>query len=715
MRPRLFLLLSRLRGMQLSADCEQKGQRKAPLHSWGRGGASIRKIAVAIFAAFLTLAALDLLFPPPLKRAEELSPLVTDRNGEWLHAFATKEGRWRFEADLDEIDPAFVERLVAIEDKRFYSHWGVDPLAVARAGLVAAQAGRVTSGASTITMQTARLLEPRKRTLAAKAIEMIRAVQIERRLSKDEILELYLTLAPYGGNIEGVRAASRIYFDKEPVRLTDAEQALLIALPQAPETRRPDLRPEAARAARREVLEKLAGLGALPQALAEEAGDARLPTGRHVMPRMAYHAAQRLAASAPPGITVSTLDASMQRRAEAMLADYVKKFDDGATASLMIVENRTRAVRASVGSSGLAAKGGWIDLTAATRSPGSTLKPFIYGLAFEAGYASPDTVIDDMPRAFGDYMPENLDRTFRGEVRVREALQHSLNVPAVRALDRIGAGRFAAVLRASGVDLKTPDRADRSMGLALALGGAGVTAQEIAALYAGLGAGGEAAPLTWTTADELKAHKPYRLFSEETAARVSAILAGAPALEGRAPADLSRKATRVAFKTGTSYGYRDAWAAGHGGGYTVVVWVGRADGAPRPGATGRNTAAPLLFDVFDMIQRDGAVEGGVERERHDDPLVAMARFDRAQETSPPQIVFPRDGVEVYLGANDRGFSLAARGGEGGHRCYVNGEPVTEETTSGRAVWRPARAGFYDVTVIDAAGRKARSKVRVVSG
>lgn len=275
MRPRLFLLLSRLRGMQLSADCEQKGQRKAPLHSWGRGGASIRKIAVAIFAAFLTLAALDLLFPPPLKRAEELSPLVTDRNGEWLHAFATKEGRWRFEADLDEIDPAFVERLVAIEDKRFYSHWGVDPLAVARAGLVAAQAGRVTSGASTITMQTARLLEPRKRTLAAKAIEMIRAVQIERRLSKDEILELYLTLAPYGGNIEGVRAASRIYFDKEPVRLTDAEQALLIALPQAPETRRPDLRPEAARAARREVLEKLAGLGALPQALAEEAGDAR--------------------------------------------------------------------------------------------------------------------------------------------------------------------------------------------------------------------------------------------------------------------------------------------------------------------------------------------------------------------------------------------------------------------------------------------------------
>jgi penicillin-binding protein 1C len=661
------------------------------------------------------LIALDLLFPPPLKRAQDLSPMVTDRNGEWLHAFATPEGRWRFAADLDAVDPVFVERLIAVEDKRFYAHWGVDPLAVMRAGLASAKAGRVTSGASTITMQTARLLEPRKRTLAAKAIEMIRAVQIERRLTKEEILELYLTLAPYGGNIEGVRAASRLYFDKEPVRLTDAEQALLIALPQAPEARRPDLRPEAARTARKEVLQKLAAAGALSETLAAEAEGARLPPSRRPLPRMAYHASLRLAASAEPGVTASTLDAALQRRAEAMLAGYVQRFDDGATASLIIVENKTRAVRASVGSSGLDAKGGWIDLTAATRSPGSTLKPFIYGLAFEAGYASPDTVIDDMPRAFGDYMPENFDRTFRGEVRVREALQHSLNVPAVRALDRVGAERFAALLRAAGVDLKTPLRAERSMGLALALGGAGVTAQEIATLYAGLGSGGEIAPLVWTAEGDGKAAKAYRLFSEETAARVSTILADAPALEGRAPADLARKATRVAFKTGTSYGYRDAWAAGHGGGYTVVVWAGRADGAPRPGATGRNTAAPLLFDIFDMLERDGAAEQDVEPEPHEEPLIAMARFDRAQEAPPPQIVFPRDGVEVFLGAGERGFSLAARGGEGGHHWYVNGEPVAEETTSGRAVWRPARAGFYDVTVVDASGRKARSKVRVVSG
>lgn len=666
-------------------------------------------------AILFAIAALDLLFPPPLKRAQNLSPLVTDRHGEWLHAFATREGRWRFEADLEQIDPVYIERLIAVEDQRFYRHWGVDPLAVVRAGVTSAKSGRIVSGASTITMQTARLLEPRERTLPSKLAEMVRALQLERRLSKREILELYLTLAPYGGNVEGVRAASRIYFDKEPIRLTDAEQALLIALPQAPEARRPDLRPAAARAARKAILMKLSDAGVLSASLAEDANEARLPDRRHPLPRMAYHSALRLAQSQKPGVTASTLDAALQRQAEVMLEQYVANFDDGATASLLIVENKTRAVRASVGSSGLDVKGGWMDLTRATRSPGSTLKPFIYGLAFENGYASAETVIDDMPRAFGDYTPENFDHTFRGEVHVREALQHSLNVPAVRALERIGASRFASLLRAAGVDLKTPNRAERAPGLALALGGAGVTAQEIATLYAGLGSGGEVTPLVWIAAEESKPHKSYRLFSARTAARVSSILAGAPALEGRAPADLSRKATRVAFKTGTSYGYRDAWSAGHGGGYTVVVWVGRADGAPRPGATGRAAAAPLLFDVFDMLDRQGFSKDSAPDQIEEAPVIAMARFERPQDSVPPQIVFPTNGVEIFLGAGDRGFSLAARGGAGDYRWYVNGEPLSQEATSGRHVWRPGEAGFYDVTVIDGAGRKARSKVRVTAG
>ncbi len=664
-------------------------------------------------AAVFAIVALDLLLPPPLERAHAVSPLVVDREGQWLHAFATDEGRWRFEANLDEIDHTFIDHLVLVEDKRFWSHWGVDPLAVMRAGLASARAGRAVSGASTITMQTARLLEPRPRTLPSKAIEMLRALQIERRLSKDEILELYLTLAPYGGNIEGVKAASLVYFGKEPNRLTDAEQALLIALPQAPEARRPDLKPANAHGARAAILEKWIATNAITSARAAEAREATLPVARRQFPRRAYHAANKLANTV--GVVRSTIDVDLQIRAEAVVAAYADHFDDSATASLLIIENKTRAVRAAVGSSGLDAKGGWIDLTAATRSPGSTLKPFIYALAFEDGIAGPATVIDDMPRAFGDYTPENFDRTFRGEVRVREALQHSLNLPAVRTLEGVGAARFSALMRAAGVVLRTPPRAEPKAGLALALGGAGVTAQEIAMLYAALGDGGAVKPLVWRLEEEKAVHQSYQLFSADTAARVSAILAGAPALEGRAPAQLSRAAIRVAFKTGTSYGYRDAWAAGHGGGYTVVAWVGRADGAPRPGETGRKAAAPLLFEIFDMLERNGEPRGRIPDDAQDGAGAAIARFDAPVRETPPQIIFPRNGVEVFLGAETRGFALAARGGSAGYRWYVDGEPLARETTSGRAIWKPVRAGFYDVTVVDGEGRAAKSKVRVVAG
>lgn len=670
--------------------------------------------AWSIAAVLVLIAAMDIMLPPPLHRAENLSPLVLDRNDQWLHSFTNDGGRWRFGANLDEIDPGFVARLVAIEDKRFWQHAGVDAAAVFRAGVTSMQAGQVVSGASTITMQTARLLEPRPRTLGSKLIEMVRAFQLERRLSKREILELYLTLAPYGGNIEGVRAASLLYFDKEPIRLTDAEQALLIALPQAPEARRPDLRATNAKATRAAILNKLVLAGAITPKKAEEAKDAVVPSGRGIFPKNAYHAARRLAQTEKAEIVHSTLDTVLQNRAEALVTAFAERFDDEATTSVLIVENDTRSVRAVVGSSGLDVPGGWMDLTAATRSPGSTLKPFIYGLAFEDGFAGAGTLIDDMPRAFGDYTPENFDRTFRGQVRVREALQHSLNLPAVAALNRVGAPRFAAMLNAAGVALRTPTRADNKSGLALALGGAGVTARDIATLYAALGDDGAVKPLSWTTTDKPTDAEAYQLFSKETASRISAILADAPAISGRAPASLSASATRVAFKTGTSYGYRDAWAAGHGGGYTVVVWVGRADGASRPGETGRKAAAPLLFDIFDMLERDGDDTGQSVGDDDEAPLEALAQFNGSRSTSTPQIVFPRDGVEVFLSGAKRGFSFAARGGARDYRWYVNGETVPIENLSGRHIWHPSVPGFYDVTVVDGEGRKAVSKVRVLA-
>ncbi len=675
-----------------------------------RSGKVLIRRLIACAAAFVALpAVLDLALPPPLQRAANASPLALDRNGTWLHAFTTAEGRWRFAADLDEIDPVFIERLIAIEDERFYAHPGVDPLAIMRAIASSARAGEIVSGASTITMQTARLLEPRPRTLRAKVIEMIRAVQIERRLTKQEILELYLTLAPYGGNIEGVRAASLAYFGKEPSHLTDAEQALLIALPQAPEARRPDLRPEHAQEARTRILDKLAKAGAVAPNRAAEAADAILPQTRRSFDRLAWHTSRRLAHGEHKPVR-TTIDATLQRRAEALVARYAENHRDGATASLLIIENETRAVRASVGSSSLDADGGWIDLTGAVRSPGSTLKPFIYALAMDDGRLRASSIIEDMPRAFGDYTPENFDRRFRGEVRVTEALQHSLNLPAVAALEAVGARRFFAAINAAGVDIRAPARTDEKPGLALALGGAGVTARDLGVLYAGLAEGGEMKPLKWLENDETYA-PTYRLMSEDASRRISAILADAPSLAGRAPAALSASAQRVAFKTGTSYGFRDAWAAGHGGGYAIVAWVGRADGGPRPGETGRRAAAPLLFDAFDLV--------GNVLETRDTEIVPQAEeiappllADPLQRRNPPRIVFPQDGVELFLSNKDRAFLLAARGGAGDYTWFVDGARVEEH--NGRALWAPAAPGFFDVIVVDGAGKSATSKVRVLA-
>ena len=400
-------------------------------------------------------------------------------------------------------------------------------------------------------------------------------------------------------------------------------------------------------------------------------------------------------------------------------ASSVSAASDGATAAAIVIDAKTREIRAAVGSSGLSADGGWIDLTNALRSPGSTLKPFIYALAFDDGLVGPVTVIEDMPQSFDGYAPENFDRTFRGDVHVAEALQHSLNVPAVKLLDRLGAPRLAALLKASGISIRTPARANSEAGLTLALGGAGVTMRDLGVLYAGLADGGRISPLRWTRDEVAQSEEGegFHLISAQSAAMVSAILADAPALEGRAPSSLSVSAPKIAMKTGTSYGYRDAWAAGHAGGYVVIAWVGRADGASRPGVTGRDAAAPLLASLFDMIWRfdPNAASGVRANEVEQGP--AIAQFTPPKRTTPPEITFPRNGVELYADAESdaRGFSLAARGGAGEYRWYVGGEPAPLETASGRAIWRPDAPGFYDLTVVDAEGRSARAKVRVAMG
>ena len=677
----------------------------------------LKRLAICLAASLAAVFVLDKIFPPPIERGRVVSILVSDRDDRPLRAFPLENGTWRFAADLDEIDPVFIEALLEVEDKRFWSHGGTDWFGMARAVLSSASAGRVVSGGSTITMQTARLLEPRpKRTIGAKLAEIWRAHQIEWRLSKREILELYLTMTPYGGNLEGIRAASWRYFGRAPDRLSDDQIALLIALPQSPEVRRPDLRPEGARLGRDEIVAKLERLGYFPEHRADEARAAYIPGRRYTFPARAWHAAANAAGDRDRDVR-STIDASLQAELEQIALRRVRDLDDETQVSILVVDIPTRAVRAAIGSADRGRPGGWLDLTAQARSPGSTLKPFIYGLAFDDGSAAPSTRIADLPKRFASYQPENFDRMFRGDVRVSEALQHSLNVPAVLTLERIGPQRFAAALTLAGAYPRISGAASKEPGLALALGGAGLTAQELAVLYSALGDGGVAKPLIWDADLVGIESSGYRLLGADSAQKIIKILQDAPAPEGRMPARLTANAPDIAFKTGTSYGFRDAWAAGVAGDYAIIVWVGRADGAPRPGETGRKAALPLLFEITDRathhLGESGAATSKLMSQRPPNAQGALAIFDG--KARPPEILFPPRNAELWAGKVDgqpaRPFVFAGRG-EGDLRWFVNGDPIVPDD-GGLPSWQPRQSGFYRVSAVDPDGRASSVDIRVL--
>jgi penicillin-binding protein 1C len=677
-------------------------------------------IALAIGATALA-GGYFLLPPPALDRSERLSLLVLARDGSILRGFPSADGKWRLPTAASEVDPLYRRMLIATEDRRFEHHLGVDPLAAARAAAQLAVHGHVVSGASTLTMQAVRLLERRPRTLLAKLIESGEAVALERRLGKDSILGLYLTLAPFGGNLEGVRAASLAYFGKEPAHLTAAEAALLVAIPRSPERLRPDRHPEAAQLARDAVLRRMAEAEVISGETLAEAAAEPVPALRAALPFHAPHLARALRDSDPRQTVVRTTIAPLlQRQVEALLRREAASLEPQATLAALVVDNRERQVMAYVGNAdfGSAARRGTIDMTRAVRSPGSALKPFIYAMAFDRLIVHPETILNDQPRHFGDYAPVDFDGNFRGEVTAREALQHSLNVPAVAVLERLGPSRFTATLVAAGIRLRLPQPTSEP-GLAIALGGDGISLQDLTALYVALSHDGTVAPLQ--TRLDGPSGRATTIFGPAAAWYVNDILRAAPPPPGVLPAEV-RRARQLAFKTGTSYGFRDAWAVGYDAEVTIAVWVGRPDGTPMPGITGRMTAAPVLFKIADLLGPASsklgpkpAPEGALLAARRDLPAglqrLDPGPFERvAQDAKGPKILYPPDGATVEW--HGEGVPLEASGGRAPLRWLADGKPLPEGRPRRTLYWSPGGAGFSQLTVIDAAGRSARATVRL---
>jgi penicillin-binding protein 1C len=576
-------------------------------HIHGKYLRLVRAGAVVAAGVFLLFLLLNRLFPLPDRI--EYSTIVTDDKGEVVHAYLTRDQQWRMKTELSEISPLLKKTIIEKEDKYFYYHFGINPLAMARAFFKNVFRMRRTSGASTITMQVARALEPKRRTYWNKLREAFRAVQLEWKYSKDEILRLYLNEVPYGGNIEGVKSASILYFKKNPDHLSLAEITALSVIPNRPSTLVMGRYNDRIVAERNKWLRRWARQKVFTQQEIEDALSEPLTATRGATPNFIPHLAWKLKKKEGGDIIHTTIELNTQRKIEKLVKDYsrVLALKNIRNAAVIVIDNQTHRVISYVGSADFhdSTDGGQVNGAAAIRQPGSTLKPLLYGLCIDEGLLTPKRMIMDVPVNYEGYAPENYDRKFNGYVTMEYALEHSLNIPAVKSLKSLGKDKLIRKLALC--DFQQVKKDQSKLGLSMILGGCGTTLEEMTGLYTIFSNGGKyiRPAYTWEDSTEAGGQRPEAILSPAAAFMINETLSKV----NRPDFPLNWSSTlhlpRIAWKTGTSYGRRDAWSIGYDKRYTVGIWTGNFSGLGIPELSGANIATPLLFTVFNTIDYDG--------------------------------------------------------------------------------------------------------------
>jgi penicillin-binding protein 1C len=559
----------------------------------------VKRFLIVVGCSFLLFILLNFIFPLPDKI--EYSTIVTDGKGEVINAFLTKDDKWRMKTELEEISPLLRKTIIAKEDKYFYYHPGVNVPAVSRALLKNVFRMKRTSGASTITMQVARALEPRSRTLGSKLIEAFRAFQLEWKYSKDEILQLYLNLVPYGGNIEGVKSASLLYFKKNPDHLSLAEITALSIIPNRPSSLVIGKNNDLIIRERNSWLQKFAKDKVFTKKEIEDALGEPLNAYRSQVPHYIPHLSYRLKNQYNTNLIKTNINLNTQLKVEKLTEDYVRslRLKNIRNAAVIIIDNSNHKVISYVGSADFkdTTDGGQVNGAAAIRQPGSTLKPLLYGMCIDEGLLTPKEIINDVPVNYAGYAPENYDQKFNGYVTTEYALEHSLNIPAVRSLQRLGKDKLVAKLAAMNFQQVKKDQI--KLGLSLVLGGCGTTLEELTALFSSFANEGIYVSPGYLQNDS--SANQTRVLSAPSNYMVNNILSKVNRPDFPLNWQATERMPKIAWKTGTSYGRKDAWSIGYNKKYTVGVWVGNFSGQGIPELSGANTATPLLFKIFNSI------------------------------------------------------------------------------------------------------------------